>query len=279
MGGRGKPVVSHTMHGRAKGSRPNRFFCGDSDCRSQAAARSGAPFDKEAMAVRHSGALDQAVALLGAEGWNVDDRQRVRRFEPQQAAGTHADQALAGLQDRQGTVQPLEIVDFSVRGSPASSRLLGWRNRLVRRLRTLPRTPVSCSGAALVAPRRPAWLRFRNGDRRGGGRGCCRCLGRLAPPRLFLPPPSCSPQPRLRRPRACARRANRCGPCGRRVHRAVAQQRRRLDRNPLAPGALVRPFRYDAGFLDPGDRRLGSAASCRRWRWRTPLRRSTGRTR
>ena len=168
MGGRGKPVVSQK---RVAGRKvppvvKKNFAC--SDFFPPASVRQGSGGRPP------RGALDQAVALLGAEGRNVDDRQRVGRFEPQQAAGTHADQALAGLQDRQGTVQPFEIVDARVRQERQLPKMLTIR------LRALLRRPgFSTTGSAACS-----WLGFR---RDGAGRDHgLRGLGLLGRPLLLL---------------------------------------------------------------------------------------------
>lgn len=75
---------------------------------------SAAPFDKKAMAAGHRFGLDEEVPSLGAEGRDIDHRQRIGGFQPQPAAWMHGRQTLLRLEDGQRAVQPAKIVD--VRG-------------------------------------------------------------------------------------------------------------------------------------------------------------------
>jgi hypothetical protein len=84
MGGRGQPVIGPITSRHDKGSAgfkkksaKSDFFC-------------NASFDQETVAFGDRLALDEPVALIRAEGRNIDRSQWVGGLEPEPAAGTHS---------------------------------------------------------------------------------------------------------------------------------------------------------------------------------------------
>ena len=84
MGGRGQPVIGPITSRRDKGSAGSKINP------TKSVFFRKAPFDQEAVAFGGCFALDELVALIRAEGRNIDRRQRVGGFEPEPVAGTHS---------------------------------------------------------------------------------------------------------------------------------------------------------------------------------------------
>ncbi len=84
MGGRGQPVIGPITSHRDKGSADFKKNPAKSDFFRDAS------FDQEAVAFGGRFALDELVALIRAEGRNIDRSQWVGGLEPEPAAGTHS---------------------------------------------------------------------------------------------------------------------------------------------------------------------------------------------
>ncbi len=63
------------------------------------------------MTVVGPGRLQEIVAVLAAEMRDVDHSKWIGGFDAEFSSGDHAGQSAAGLEDRQGAFQSLEVID------------------------------------------------------------------------------------------------------------------------------------------------------------------------